>query len=181
MLDYAEGDLASVDYENLVGRLVEPIRMHQPEVVLTFGPDGVTGDEDHVVLSRAVGDAVEKAAEAFAYEDDLEEDQVAWRIAKLYHLVVPTDELTVLGGMAPGGAYGSRPDGPTVDLALGELVPLKLAAIERHVSQTGSDGPFAGWDPDRRDAWLADEHYRLAVSNVGAADGAESTLFDGLA
>jgi LmbE family N-acetylglucosaminyl deacetylase len=181
MLDYAEGDLPTVDYDHLVGRLVEPIRMHQPEVVITFGPDGVTGDPDHVTLSRAVSDAVEKAAEPFAYEDDLEEDQVAWRIAKLYHLVVRTDELTVLGAMAPDGGYGSAPEAPTVNLSLGELVPLKLAAIERHVSQTGSDGPFAGWDPDRRDAWLADEHYRLAVSNLGEARDAEATIFDGLA
>jgi hypothetical protein len=89
--------------------------------------------------------------------------------------------------MAPDGIYGT-PDaaGPTVDLALGELVALKLAAIERHVSQTGSDGPFAGWDPGRRDAWLADEHYRLAVSNLATAgesdtSGAETGLFDGLA
>ena len=167
MLDYAEGDLPTVDYHHLVGRLVEPIRMHRPEVVLTFGPDGVTGDTDHVTLSRAVGDAVDRAAEPLEYEAVIEEDQVAWRIAKLYHLVVPTDELTVLGTMAPTGGYGSPAEGPTVDLALGELVPLKLGAIERHVSQTGSVGPFAGWDPDRRDAWLADEHYRLALSNVG--------------
>ncbi len=64
MLDYAEGDLATVDYHHLVGRLVEPIRMHQPEVVLTFGPDGVTGDTDHVTLSRAVGDAVQSGRRA---------------------------------------------------------------------------------------------------------------------
>ena len=180
MLDYAEGDLATVDYHHLVGRLVEPIRMHRPEVVLTFGPDGVTGDTDHVTLSRAVGDAVQSAAEPLAYEFDLEEDQVAWKIAKLYHLVVPAEELTVLGPMGPAAGYGSSGVPPTVDLTLGELVPLKLAAIERHVSQTGSDGPFAGWDPDRRDAWLADEHYRLAMSNIGATAATEASLFDGL-
>jgi LmbE family N-acetylglucosaminyl deacetylase len=184
MLDYAEGDLPAVDYEHLVGRLVEPIRMHQPEVVLTFGPDGVTGDADHVILSRAVGDAVRLAGEPLSYEDDLEEDQVAWRVAKLYHLVVPSGDLTLLGAMAPEAGYGTQADATTVDLALGELVPLKLAAIERHVSQTGSDGPFAGWDPDRRDAWLSDEHYRLAVSNLGvpsaAGSKAETSLFDGL-
>ncbi len=180
MLDYAEGDLATVDYHHLVGRLVEPIRMHRPEVVLTFGPDGVTSDTDHVTLSRAVGDAVQSAAEPLAYEFDLEEDQIAWKIAKLYHLVVPADELTVLGPMGPAAGYGSSGQPPTVDLALGELVPLKLAAIERHVSQTGSDGPFAGWDPDRRDAWLADEHYRLAMSNIGATAATEASLFDGL-
>ena len=157
--------------------------MHQPEVILTFGPDGVTGDPDHVTLSRAVDEAVDMAAQAFAYEDDLEEDQVAWRIAKLYHLVVPPDRLAVLGDLAPGAGYEVGAAGPTVAVELADLVPLKLAAIERHVSQTGSDGPFAGWDPALRDSWLASEHYRLAVSNVAGrpAAEAESGLFDGVA
>lgn len=180
MLDYAEGDLDRADFPNLVGRLVEPIRMHQPEVVLTFGPDGVTGDPDHVTLSRAVTEAVAKAAQALAYEDDLEEDQAAWRIAKLYHLAVPPDALAVLGDLAPTAGYGSGDGGPTVAVRLGDLVPLKLAAIERHVTQTGSSGPFPGWDPAVRDAWIGTEHYRLAVSNVGAATATESGLFDGL-
>jgi len=183
MLDYAEGDLASVDFHHLVGRLVEPIRMHQPEVVLTFGPDGVTGDPDHATLSRAVGEAVDKAGLPLAYEDKLEEDQVAWRIAKLYHLVVPPDRLAVLGDMASRAGYQAPSQDPTVAVSLGDLVPLKLAAIERHVSQTGSDGPFAAWDPPMRDEWLSAEHYRLAVSNVAASPapaGGESGLFDGV-
>jgi LmbE family N-acetylglucosaminyl deacetylase len=184
MLDYAEGDLSSVDFAHLVGRLVEPIRMHQPEVVLTFGPDGVTGDPDHVTLSRAVGEAADKASLPLAYEDNLEEDQVAWRIAKLYHLVVPQDSLAILGDMAPRGAYVAPVGEATVAISLGDLVPLKLAAIERHVSQTGSNGPFATWDPAVRDGWLAAEHYRLALSNVASSAqpvGAETGLFDGVA
>ena len=44
MLDYAEGNLDREDFDRLVGRIVEPIRMHRPEVILSFGPDGVTGD-----------------------------------------------------------------------------------------------------------------------------------------
>jgi LmbE family N-acetylglucosaminyl deacetylase len=183
MLDYAEGDLSSVDYHHLVGRLVEPIRMHQPEVVLTFGPDGVTGDPDHVTLSRAVGEAVDQAARPLAFEDNLEEDQVAWRIAKLFHLAVPSERLATLGEMAPDAGYRPPYAEPTVEIALGDVAPLKLAAIERHVSQTGSDGPFAGWDAGVRDRWLAAEHYHLAVSNVAAppsGDGAPG-LFDGVA
>lgn len=184
MLDYAEGDLASVDFNHLVGRLVEPIRMHQPEVILTFGPDGVTGDSDHLTLSRAVGEAVDKAALPLAYEDNLEEDQVAWRIAKLFHLVVPPEALAILGDMAPRAGYQTSSAGPTVAVSLGELIPLKLAAIQRHVSQTGSDGPFAGWDPAVRDNWLSAEHYRLAVSNLAGSIppvGVGSGLFDGVA
>ncbi len=184
MLDYAEGELDRTDFDQLVGRIVEPIRMHRPEVILTFGPDGVTGDSDHAVLSRAVGAAYERAAQPLAYEDDLEEDQVAWRAAKLYHLVTPVGVATeILGDRLPGGVYGSTGHS-TVELELGDLAQLKLAAISRHVTQTGSAGAFHDWGPGERDAWLGTEHYRLAASALplrGApGELRESSLFEGL-
>jgi LmbE family N-acetylglucosaminyl deacetylase len=184
MLDYAEEGLAKVDFDELTGRLVQPIRMHRPEVILTFGPEGVTGDPDHVVVGRAAARAFELAAEPLAYEDDLEEDQVAWRAAKLYQLVVPAEAMRPLGDRAPDG-YGS-PDGTdTLTLELGELAQVKLGAIRRHVSQTGSAGPFHDWRPEVRDAFLGTEHYRLAASNLpvpaGAGPATESGLWDGLA
>jgi len=179
MLDYAEGDLDRENFDNLVGRIVEPIRMHRPEVILSFGADGVTGDSDHVVLSRAVRAAYDLAAEPLAYEDDLEEDQVAWRAAKLYELVVPATALAAVGDRLPAGEYGSAVE-PTVAIELGELAQLKLAAISRHVSQTGSVGPFHDWGSDQRDAWLGTEHYRLAASALPAPGDAEASLFDGL-
>ncbi|MGZ8476081.1 MAG: PIG-L family deacetylase [Candidatus Limnocylindria bacterium] len=183
MLDYAEGELHRADFDQLVGRIVEPIRMHKPEVILTFGPDGVTGDTDHEVLSRAAGAAYERAAHPLAYEDDLEEDQVAWRAAKLYHLVEPVEHAgQVLGDRVPDG-YGSRAPA-TLELQLGELAQLKLAAISRHVTQTGSSGPFHDWGVVARDAWLAAEHYRLVATALpvpaGSGDLRESSLFDGL-
>ena len=180
MLDYSEGDLDRADYDQLVSRIVEPIRMHRPEVILTFGPDGITGDTDHTVLSRAVTDAYRLAGEPLAFEDDLEEDQVAWRAAKLYHLVVPHDRVReLLGDRAPAEGFGSSVE-PTLALELGELARLKLAAISRHVSQTGSAGPFHDWDPEARDAWLETEHYRLAASALETSAERESSLFDGL-
>jgi len=185
MLDYAEQGLSKVDHSELVGRLVQPIRMHRPEVILTFGPEGVTGDEDHVIVGRAVAEAFDQAAEPLAYEDDIEEDQVAWRAAKLYQLVVPAAAIATLGDRAPE-SYGS-PDGTdTLTLELGELTELKLAAIRRHVSQTGSAGPFHDWRPEVRDAYLGSEHYRLARSNLpvpagGGGETVESGLWDGLA
>lgn len=182
MLDYAEGELDAADFDHLVGRIVEPIRMHRPEVILTFGPDGVTDDTDHAVVSRAVSAAYERAGQPLAYEDDLEEDQVAWRAAKLYHLVVSASlAAEVMGDRLDRDVYGTSA-APTVDLELGELAQLKLAAISRHVTQTGSVGPFHDWGSDARGAWLASEHYRLAASALPAraAGVMESTLFDGL-
>jgi LmbE family N-acetylglucosaminyl deacetylase len=179
MLDYAEGELDRADFDHLVGRIVEPIRMHRPEVILTFGPDGVTGDSDHIVLARAARAAYDRAAEPLAYEDDIEEDQVAWRTAKLYELVVPPSAVAGLGDRLPADGYGSRVE-PTLALELGDLAQLKLAAITRHVSQTGSAGPFHDWGSDVRDAWLATEHYRLAASSLPVGAAAEGTLWDGL-
>lgn len=179
MLDYAEGDLTDTDFDRLVGRIVEPIRMHRPEVILTFGPDGVTGDPDHEVISRATTAAFDLAARPLAYEDDIDEDQVAWRAAKLYHLVVPRGEVEAIGAGVPE-RYGSPVGDRMVDLELGELAEMKLAAITRHVSQTGSAGPFAGWEPETRDRFLAHEHYRLVRSNLPDAAVPETGLFAGL-
>jgi LmbE family N-acetylglucosaminyl deacetylase len=179
MLDYAEGDLDRADFDHLVGRIVEPIRMHRPEVILSFGPDGVTGDTDHVVLSRAVRAAYELAAQPLAYEDDIEEDQVAWRAAKLYELVVPESVVAMLGDRLPPEGYGSGSE-PTLAVELGEFAQLKLAAISRHISQTGSAGAFHDWRPEVRDAWLGTEHYRLAASALPIGGAGEVSLFDGL-
>ena len=184
MLDYAEEDLANVDFDELVSRLVEPIRMHRPEVILSFGPDGVSGDSDHVVTARAAEAAFDLAGQPLAFEDDLEEDQPAWRAAKLYQLVVPTSQVETLGQRAPA-EYGSGDDVGALTIELGELVQLKLAAISRHVSQTGSAGPFVDWSAEMRDAFLATEHYRLVRSNLpvpaGMAPPTETSLWDGLA
>jgi LmbE family N-acetylglucosaminyl deacetylase len=184
VLDYAEESLGTVARSELTGRLVQPIRMHRPEVILTFGPDGVTGDTDHVALSQAADDAFRLAAEPLAYEDDIEEDQVAWRAAKLYHLVVPRSQLASMGEVAPAD-YGS-PDGTdTLTLELGEQSRVKLAAISRHVSQTGSDGPFHDWTLEMRDGFLGTEHFRLAASNLPVTAGTvpavrETSIWDGL-
>ena len=111
-----------------------------------------------------------RAAEPLAYEDDLEEDQVAWRAAKRYELVVPPSQLAPLGEATPSG-YGAPGEAETLTLELGELSRLKLAAISRHVSQTGSAGPFHDWSTEMRDGYLATESYRLAASNLPVPAG----------
>jgi LmbE family N-acetylglucosaminyl deacetylase len=183
VLDYAEEGLTA-RHDDLVGRLVEPIRMHRPEVILGFGPDGVTGDADHVAISRATSEAFVRAAEPLAYEDDLEEDQVAWRAAKRYELVVPPSQLAALGESTPPD-YGAAAEAETLTLELGEMSRLKLAAISRHVSQTGSGGPFHDWSAEMRDGYLATESYRLAASNLpvpagSGSAGPELSIWDGL-
>lgn len=49
-LDYADGGCAQVDAESAVRRLVAIIKDVQPDTILTFGPDGMTGHADHIAI-----------------------------------------------------------------------------------------------------------------------------------
>lgn len=52
-LHYPDGGLSHVPFEAFVGRIVEVFVEERPDVVLAFGPDGVTGHPDHIVSSFA--------------------------------------------------------------------------------------------------------------------------------
>lgn len=51
-LDYPDGGCAEVDEAEAVGRLMRIIAEVQPDTVLTMGPDGMTGHQDHIAVSR---------------------------------------------------------------------------------------------------------------------------------
>jgi LmbE family N-acetylglucosaminyl deacetylase len=57
-LDYADGGCRNVLDEVAVQRLKELIDRFKPDSILTFGPEGLTGHEDHATVSRWAGLAV---------------------------------------------------------------------------------------------------------------------------
>ena len=65
---HPDGALAGVDPDRLTGELVDFLREHRPDVVITFGPEGApTGHRDHVAISRAATAAFFLAGLASAY------------------------------------------------------------------------------------------------------------------
>ncbi len=52
-LDYSDGRLAEVDSADLAADVAAYIRDFQPDVVVTFGPDGGSGHPDHIAISLA--------------------------------------------------------------------------------------------------------------------------------
>lgn len=52
-----DGGLADHPFEDLVGRLVAVLDEERPDVVATFGPDGISGHPDHVTVSAAATEA----------------------------------------------------------------------------------------------------------------------------
>jgi LmbE family N-acetylglucosaminyl deacetylase len=53
-LDHPDGGLSDIDHRTLVGLASELVRALDPDVVITFGPDGFSGHPDHVAVGAAV-------------------------------------------------------------------------------------------------------------------------------
>lgn len=60
-LDYHDGRCVKVDQSEAVSRIAGLIRRYSPDSILTFGPDGMTGHDDHKTVSEWAGLAARQA------------------------------------------------------------------------------------------------------------------------
>lgn len=60
-LYYQDGGLINADFKKLVSRLRLLIERIQPEIVLTFGTEGISGHNDHIVIGKAAVAASKQA------------------------------------------------------------------------------------------------------------------------
>ncbi len=113
---YQDGHLSEVDSGELVARILDATRQLRPHVMLTFGPDGLSGHPDHIAIGRC-------AATAFTRADV---------VAACYTLALPQSVAEHFGlkGMQP------VPD-EAITLAV-DITPVwesKRAAIHCHATQ----------------------------------------------
>src|SRR5215470_16969450 len=57
LLDYRDQELSTADFATLTHDVWRVMVAVQPEVVLTFGPSGISGHEDHKTIHRAATEA----------------------------------------------------------------------------------------------------------------------------
>ncbi len=60
-LDYMDGEFDRADEEQVIAKLLEIFRPEDPEMIITFGPDGISGHPDHVATHRFVTRAFDRA------------------------------------------------------------------------------------------------------------------------
>jgi len=137
-------------------QVLEVMRDVQPDTVLTFGADGMTGHEGHKSVSAWVGEAFERAAKLGA---------------RLYHATA-TDEWaeTWLPRLEPFDIFlpGTPPivarDALAIDYSLpADVLDLKFRAIQAHESQV--QGLVEVFGDDMRE-WMAVESFRLAAEKA---------------
>lgn len=171
--------LANAPAEEVVGRLVAIIREVRPDVVVTFGPEGVYGHPDHMTISRHCAAAFDAAADPVRWP----EAGPAHRAARLYHLAFSRSELRRWSEMAgrlgtgPGALRGVDIDEmgvPDEDITtvidVGPWLERKHAAIAAHATQRS---PLLDrMTAEERDRWLSTERFVIVRGDdVTAARG----------
>ena len=156
-LDHADGELSGVPITAGAKDLLPLIDELRPDTIVTFGPDGMTGHEDHRAISAWVTEA--------------------WRLtgrrADLWYATLTPefhDEWGALNEEVGLWFDGSRPPStPRPDLAFHidceeDLLTLKHRALQAHGSQTGPLEALVGSDRYRQ--WWASESF-VAVTETG--------------
>ncbi|NYJ08390.1 PIG-L deacetylase family protein [Petropleomorpha daqingensis] len=135
-----DGCLDRVPEEVGVAAVAAVVADVRPDLVLTFGPDGMTGHDDHRAVSAWTTRAVEGTG------------------AELWYAALTGEWLDEWGALcAETGVWMTGPPEPAADPAYasrlsGELLDAKIAALVAHRSQTAGLIALVG-EPRYRDWW----------------------------
>jgi LmbE family N-acetylglucosaminyl deacetylase len=142
-LRYPDGALIEADREELVERVAQVLRETTPDVVVTFGPDGITGHDDHVTIGLATTEAFHRVRSEGLSKDGLRR--------LLYNVVTQSEidamnERLVAAGQAPiDPTQPFQPRGVPDD-TLGVLTDTsavwsrKFRALREHRTQADGQG-----------------------------------------
>jgi LmbE family N-acetylglucosaminyl deacetylase len=142
-LGYRDSELVLADPAAIRSQVANLIREIQPQVVITFGPEGISGHPDHITMHEAVTQAFDQAQPA----------------ACLYYIA--PSEATLEGcGVAPSS---QKAGGPVAAIDVAEHLLTKVRAMQCHASQRP---PFSG-SPEEEVARMAcHEYFTLARPHV---------------
>jgi len=164
VLGYRDGHCAEVPLAEAVAPLAALMAELRPALVVTFGPDGITGHSDHITVSRWA--------------------TAAWRVAGHGRLLYAASSQWFLRtfaevhdrlGLLPPGTGGVPDDQVALAVRLSEAeLDVKRAALAAHASQTEPLAAAMGEAVYRR--WYAIETFReptpAELGMVATAEGA---------
>lgn len=154
-LDYIDGTCASVPHEEAAAKILAVIEEIHPDSVFTFGPDGMTGHDDHKAVNAWTTDAFLRGARPGA---------------RLYHASMPPDwaerfvpEFNRFDLFAPGTPVTVPRDELAIAFELpADLLELKMKAILAHESQV--EHMFRTFSEDFVRDSQSGEFFRLAAT-----------------
>jgi len=190
-LDYQDGQLTVVHQGQAVGKLVRIIRELRPDVLLTYGPNGIYGHYDHIAVHRWTTIAFDLAADPGCFPDQLDGICQPHQPSKLYYYVLSEERLATMSqGSKPPAVMmdgvpfafaGWRSEDITTVIDVSAYAAVKVKGIQCHATQVGRQSRFAV-PPEEiaDDPFLSQESFILARSADGTSAGRELDLFHGL-
>jgi len=168
VLNYPDGNLYRQDLYHAVCDLTYHIRQFQPQVIMSFGPEGgLTGHTDHSMASVFGSLAFQCASTNNRYPDQLKNGVRPHRAQKFYYqtanLVLPDRQ-----------PITSPP--PTTTIQIGKYLQTKIDAFKAHTSQA----PLFARVEDNLKRLGGEEYFHLAASVNPVAVSPETDLFAGI-
>jgi LmbE family N-acetylglucosaminyl deacetylase len=186
-LRYPDGGVAQADRAELVERLTAVLREARPDVVATFGPEGITQHEDHIAVSQATTEAFYKAREELGAGGPV--DAVGEPLRGLFYSAVTETDLARMYESMRAAGQEVDPDAPfmpravpdhtiTVRVNTSSVAEGKFESLMQHATQEDEVRAFTDTD---RELMLEAERFVQAWPPVTDPDRPTAgSLFDGL-
>jgi N-acetyl-1-D-myo-inositol-2-amino-2-deoxy-alpha-D-glucopyranoside deacetylase len=162
LLQHPDGMLPWLEPGVLERDIRAAVLASRPEVVVTFGEDGLYWHPDHVAVhdaTRAAVGALGPDAPALYYVT-MPPGQMQAVLAAAGPRLTPSSRRDILG-IDDAAAFGAAAQPPTLVLHTGPFAARKLAALQCHRTQVAG-GPFDQLSAADAEALLGVEHYRRA-------------------
>jgi LmbE family N-acetylglucosaminyl deacetylase len=186
-LGYIDGDLDRANEHEVIARIVHLLREIKPQVVVTFGPEGLYGHPDHIAISQLTTSAVMCAADP--YYTRLPE-QEPHRVAKLYYRISPSawfaDYMPIFGDLIMSIDGQERRAHPWADWAITTRLDTRAywrlvwQAVQHHRTQIPDSAILQRVsEQEHLRIWGSQEYYRV-FSLVNGGRKEEHDLFEGI-
>jgi LmbE family N-acetylglucosaminyl deacetylase len=156
-LDIEDGGVNKLDeaaeYATLE-KLARSIRELRPQIIITFGPDGLYGHEDHIAIGKLATRARDMAGDSNSFPQHLEEKLERHYAPDLLFATVPYDHYTnLIQRLAEAGVethlwgippelFGIPIEEITFTLDVAPFLDRKLDALSRHRTQLDESHAF---------------------------------------
>jgi LmbE family N-acetylglucosaminyl deacetylase len=146
LLDYADGHLQESDTETMIAHVVSVVNEIKPQVLLSFGPDGLSGHPDHIAVGLWAVDAFHRAE----------------TVAALYTVAVPQSLAQKLDMQQ---LHSVHDESIALAVDVSSVWETKLAAMRSHATQLSSS-PMISALPERQRLFFGQEYFvRAALRN----------------
>jgi LmbE family N-acetylglucosaminyl deacetylase len=189
LLDYSDKRLDLANPREVITAIVEHLRRVQPDVVVTFGPDGGYGHPDHIAISQFTTAAIIAAAFPGFPQAGIDA-ALPHAVSKFYYLAWPQSTWTAY--QAAFRKLVSTVDGverqavPWPDWEITSVIdtrnlwPTVWKAISCHESQIAAYDALNNLSPEDHEAlWGRQSFYRV-FSIVNGGRARETDLLEGI-